>query len=249
MVDFTLKQYESLISSMGDYDIIPVKEYSIDKENYIILRHDIDEKPHNALLMATLESKYNMTSTYYFRSTPQSFDIDIIKKIDKMGHEVGYHYETLNQTNGDIKKAVKEFGTNLKMFRKIVPVDTVCMHGSPLGKYNNLDIWNEVTLKDFNLKCDPYLSIDFEKVQYFSDTGRTWKVTKSSVRDIVPNQKDYGVKTTQDLISFINSKKKDRIMILAHSQRWSCKNIDWCQELVGQNVKNVGKTFLRKRGK
>ncbi len=46
-----------------------------------MLRHDVDRKPHNALKVAEIEQEFNVSSTYYFRITRNSFDEEIIRKI------------------------------------------------------------------------------------------------------------------------------------------------------------------------
>ncbi len=35
----------------------------------VILRHDVDRKPENALKMAEIEREFDIPATYYFRST------------------------------------------------------------------------------------------------------------------------------------------------------------------------------------
>ena len=62
----------------------------------VVLRHDIDRKPMNALRMAELEYELGIQSTYYFRF-PCTFKPEIIRKIRDLGHEVGYHYEVLSK--------------------------------------------------------------------------------------------------------------------------------------------------------
>ena len=37
--------------------------------------------------------------------------------------------------------AICDFGRNLEKFRKFYPVKTICMHGSPLSKWDNRDLW------------------------------------------------------------------------------------------------------------
>ena len=49
-------------------------------------------------------------------------------------NEVGYHYEVLSKAKGDYEKAVELFEQELKEFRKIVDVKTICMHGSLLSR-------------------------------------------------------------------------------------------------------------------
>ena len=43
-MDFTLTKYEDLLNALGDYRIIPVREYDLTIPRFIILRHDLDKK-------------------------------------------------------------------------------------------------------------------------------------------------------------------------------------------------------------
>ena len=60
-----------------------------------------------------------------------------------MGHEIGYHYEDLAMAKGNYEKAILSFEQNLAKLRHIVPVETICMHGSPLSKFDNRKIWEK----------------------------------------------------------------------------------------------------------
>ena len=64
----------------------------------VVLRHDIDRRPENALRMAELEHESGIQSTYYFR-VPYTFKPDIIGKIHDLGHEIGHHYGVLSKAN------------------------------------------------------------------------------------------------------------------------------------------------------
>ena len=72
-MDFTLRGYEELCATLLDSGYIPLTVYSYlrpgrQKNNkLVVLRHDIDRKPENALWMAELESELGIQSTYYFR--------------------------------------------------------------------------------------------------------------------------------------------------------------------------------------
>lgn len=57
----------------------------------VILRHDVDERPQNALKMAHIEYRLGIRATYYFRILKISNDPDVIAEIVRMGHEIGYH--------------------------------------------------------------------------------------------------------------------------------------------------------------
>ena len=74
----------------------PLAQASGWSHSLLILRHDVDLLPHNALAMAQLEHDLGICGTYYFRIVPESFDVGVIEKIAEMGHEVGYHYEDVD---------------------------------------------------------------------------------------------------------------------------------------------------------
>ena len=169
------------------YHVVTVREF-LKKESegkLIALRHDVDEQPQNALKMAQAENSLGVCATYYFRRVPKSDHPGIIRQIASMGHEIGYHYEDLSKTEGDMDKAIESFRTNLEYFRQYYPVKTVCMHGSSSSKYDNKDIWSHVSLSDFGLIGEPYLSFDFDRVFYMTDTGYAWDGGKYAVRDKV----------------------------------------------------------------
>ena len=93
------------------YEFICFKdyEYSVNRvlnNQCVVLRHDIDRFPHNALKMAHLEYLLEIRGTYYFRIVPESFDVAIIEKIAELGHEIGYHYEDLDLVRGNSSKVI-----------------------------------------------------------------------------------------------------------------------------------------------
>ena len=226
-MDFSLSRYKDLCAELLDSGYIPLTVYSYlrfrrqnNNNRLVILRHDIDRKLGNALRMAELEHELGSQSTYYFRF-PYTFKPEIIRKIHDLGHEVGYHYEVLSKANGDYEKAVELFEQELSEFRKIVDVKTISMHGSPLSKYDNRDLWKRYDFKDFGIVGEAYLSI--KDVNYFSDTGRSgnWK---NKMRDFMMNNNNnnlISVNATDELIRLIKSGRAERLYILAHPERWS----------------------------
>ena len=99
----------------------------MDETHYFIRWHDL-----------IFTCSYN----YYFRFKKGVYDPEIMTGIFNLGHEIGYHYEVLSETKGDSDKAIKLFEKQLSEFRQIIPVNTICMHGSPMYKWNELDLWN-----------------------------------------------------------------------------------------------------------
>ena len=248
ILDFTLKKYEKLCEAIVSSEYSPMK-----METYfelqrpvgsITLRHDVDRMPENALKMAEIENRYNIKSTYYFRTRPDVFIPSLIKKIADLGHEIGYHYEVLDTADGNFEKAIKIFEEDLSRFREICNVKTICMHGNPLSKWTNKDLWGEYNFEDFGIIGEPYLSIDYTLVTYFTDTGRAWNESRYSVKDVIDsktNQAAGRIKNTDHLIEIIKEGNFEQICILVHPNRWNDNRLEWLKELIGQNVKNVGK--------
>jgi len=127
------------------------------------LRHDVDARKFNSLRAAQIEAEMGIVGTFNFRIVTQSFDPDVIKQIADLGHEIGYHYEDFSIAKGDYDQAIKSFEQNLAKLRHIVPVETICMHGSPLSKYDNRKLWEIYNYRRFGLIGEPYFDLDFSK--------------------------------------------------------------------------------------
>lgn len=167
--DFTLAAYQELIESLMDnYKIITVQQYFALKEQapYVVMRHDVDRRPQNALRMAELEAEMRVASTYYFRKS--SYNEHIALDLHLWGHEVGYHYEVMDKARGDIGLAHAIFNSELEILRAWVPVKTCAAHGNPLTKYNNREFFEYFDPEQFGLIGQA------EKVggEYITDTGR-----------------------------------------------------------------------------
>lgn len=242
-MDFTLSKYSELLDALKAYDF-----------EQFILRHDVDLKPTNSLRTAQMEAEKGMHGIYYFRAVPESWDEEIIRLISLLGHEIGYHYESLATCNGDVDKAYEDLSRNLEALRAIVPVQSICMHGSPRSPFDSKDIWKEYDYRALGIKNEPYLDTDFSQTFYLTDTGRRWDGYKVSVRDKIPQYQDLwndqGL-TFHSTNNIIAGLKKGiipkRLMLTIHPQRWNPFGITWCKELLLQNAKNVIKSFIVKK--
>ena len=256
----------------------------------IILRHDVDARKMNSLQTALLEKELGIAGTYNFRIVPESFDPGIIKQIADLGHEIGYHYEDVSSTAERqkceekgcttqdtrlreeelAKAAIENFKDNLERLREIVPVKTICMHGSPMSRWDNRLLWKYYDYRDFGLIGEPYFDVDFNEILYLTDTGRRWDGDSVNIRDkahgtghraqgveqraesgerrAVSEEQSatlYNLNSTFDIIDAAKeSRLPDKIMLTIHPQRWDNRPLPWIRELVWQNVKNVGKRFI-----
>ncbi len=296
-MDFTTRAFSALISTLQDsgYSLMPVESYiSLQPDNAVILRHDVDRKPEKSLETAEIENKLGVRGTYYFRAHPDSFDISVIRQIAGLGHEIGYHYEDLANAvkrtkvkrqkrlkpgirNEEelVKIAIENFRENLDMLRQVVPVKTICMHGSPLSSWDSRLLWKYFDYRDLGIIGEPYFDINLDNLLYLTDTGRRWDGDFVSVRDkgLVAREGYYNswkvkpvtgsalsmtsmgaalrsrhlYRSTSDIKHAIDCEAlPSRLMITLHPQRWSDSFTEWFAELLGQNIKNQVKYFMIK---
>lgn len=257
-MDFTRKKYRDLLTGLqsSGYESITYAAYCKGERpgRFVILRHDVDLLPCHSLEIARIEQEIGFKAVYYFRAVPESWDEKVISSIADMGHEVGYHYESLTTCNGNVEEAYKDFCKNLQQLRELVQVDTICMHGSPRSPYDSKDIWKTYDYKDLDIIGEPYLSTDFSEMLYLTDTGRRWDGYKVSVRDKIKgfqeewNAKGWSFHATDDIVRALSENKlPNQLMITTHPQRWHNFGSGWVKELVMQNLKNIVKaTIVRK---
>lgn len=263
MIDFTFNTYLQLLQALrtGGYSFYTFREYAtgaITSEKWVVLRQDVDARPENSLKMAQLQAGNGVRSSYYFRKVKQSYDEGIMRQIADLGHEVGYHYETMDSQNGNREKAYAEFCTTLEEFRKVVDVQTVSMHGSPLSPYDNRELWRHYDYSKLGIVGEPYFDLDFNRVFYITDTGRCWDGHRFNVRDKATSENPVTnpdflhrrYHSTSDIIGAVLAGDFPRqAMFNIHPQRWNNECWPWFRELVQQNVKNMGKLLLVMRQK
>ena len=225
-MDFTIKTYEHLLTALKEsgYIFQTFAEFiESPAEKAIVLRHDVDAKKWNSYRFAKIQAGMEIKGTYYFRMISKSFSKRVIREIATMGHEIGYHYETMNTSGGDVDEAYVEFCRKLEIFRKLVPIKTICMHGSPLSKYDNRSIWQKYNYKDLGIIGEPYFDIDFNQVLYLTDTGRRWNGDKVSFRDKVSdNFRHVGFDQAHDIR---NQKSEIRNQKLTQNSKLKTQNL------------------------
>ena len=197
----------------------------------------------NSLAFARIQAEHHVKGTYYFRAVLESWDETVIKEIHDLGHEIGYHYECLTTCNGNLEQGIKDFSANLNALRELAPVTTICMHGSPMSKYDSKDLWKTYSYRDYEIIAEPYFDVDFEKVFYITDTGRRWDGHKVSVRDKVETSIKRTFHTTDQIIDAAST-LPDQFMFTFHPLRWNDDKRLWAKELILQNTKNVVKKFF-----
>ena len=243
-MDFTLVKYQELLTAL--------------KKNGISfkLRHDVDRLPYNSLRTAQIEAEFGLSATYYFRMVSESYDESVIKSILGLGHEIGYHYESLTTCNGDIEAAYDDFCRNLDKLRTVAPISSICMHGSPRSKWDSRDLWNHYDYHALGIEHEPYFDTDFASTLYLTDTGRRWDGYHVSVRDKVPVFQEWWESqglvfhSTDDIIRQLNDVKSPlctsglSLLITTHPQRWNPFGAEYVKEYGLQTLKNLIKRIV-----
>jgi hypothetical protein len=207
-MDFTLTKYRILLDSLVQqgYSFQTFEEFlSEPAQKAVILRHDVDKRPLNSLVVARIENELNIRASYHFRISQGVFDNETVEQIVLLKHEIGYHYEDLNHAVNNsesihkkndsskgflLETAFNSFQKNLDSMRKYYPVKVISMHGQPMSKFDNRLIWKYYDYRDEGIICEPYFDIDYSKVLYLTDTGRKWKRDKANLRDRYSKIKD-----------------------------------------------------------
>ncbi len=229
MKDFTLQAYRAYLQAIAArFGSTVLFRDLVGHElpaTFCALRHDVDRKPHRALAMARLEKELGLVASYYFR-VPYTFDVQVIKEIEAMGHEVGYHYENLSETNGNVDKALMDFGNKLEQLRSVARVTTCCMHGRPLKPYDNRDMWRDpvrhALLKErFGMRGELYLDIDYTDIAYINDTGRNWTTGRANRRDHVNSMVPADFASGVELLKYFSERPHHRLVFQIHPERWT----------------------------
>jgi hypothetical protein len=252
-LDFTLDKYSELCREIinSGYKIITVSDLIQNPDTaqpVLVMRHDVDRMIGRALRMAELEKSLGITSTYYFRKAGFSRP-SAIQSIAGMGHEIGFHYEVLDEARGDHMLAMELFREELARLRNIVNgVDTACMHGNPLTKWLNRDLWDHFNFHEAGIKGEAYLSV--KNVYYLSDTGRIWDMSRK-MKDMLPYalpvDKAQGTRiiSTDDVINVVKTKEFPRFYLTIHPERWSYNIATWILDQTRDTGMNAAKQILR----
>jgi hypothetical protein len=249
-MDFTQAKYVSIIEAAlgAGYRVCSIRDWYDDpvKQGRVLLvRHDVDRQPWNALEMARNEHARGVRTSYYFRSLPCSFVPEVITGIRDLGHEIGYHYEDWSLARFDKARAIEMFDTNLKRLREFAPVSSIAMHGSPLSRESNLSIWKHCDFRDWGV-IDAIESLDFKGFASFTDAGRTFGQTGANLRDYLRGEDRIDdVHSSDDLAAFLRTGRYERVHIGVHPERWNDSALPWARQWAFDFAANSVKRGLK----
>lgn len=184
-VTFTHAAFEEFCTAIAAWPVYPVERWLSTEPSpqppCVILRFDVDYREAHALELATIAARHGIHGSFYFRHQADGFDFPVIERIHALGHEIGYHFETLDTAQGDVDRAAVLFLDHLADLRAAgFTVRTVAAHGSrptaPTYRANlDLLVRRPELIAQAGLLGETTLSIDFARMTYVSDANWRWR--------------------------------------------------------------------------
>jgi len=258
---FVYKQWDGFCRKLKDNGFASVSAATILKAKpdkpFLVLKHDVETNPSKALRLAQIESDYSHKGSYYVQAylLNNKKNIDILKQIQELGHEVSYHHNVMDSNKGNINKAVEEFQRNIELFEKnSFSVQTVCQHGNPVinrdGYSSNRDFFRNAKVAQL-YKHISEMMVNFksridENYKYISDAGYRWKIIFDPENNDVVNseEKDITLGSLDEIMNVLKS--ENSVIISTHPHRWH-SNIVTAQakDIVFKSIKYSTKCMLK----
>lgn len=258
---FVYKQWDNFCRKLKDNGFASVSAATILKikpdKPFLVLKHDMETNPLKALRLAQIESKYSHKGSYYAQAylLNDSKNIDILKQIKELGHEVSYHHDVMDSNKGDIYKAVEEFQRNIELFENNdFLVQTVCQHGNPIidrdGYSSNRDFFRNAKVAQLYEHISEIM-VNFksrinEDYKYISDVGYGWKIIFDPENNDVVNseEKDIALENLDKVLDVIKS--KNSVIVCTHPHRWHSNVVSaQAKEIVFKSIKYSTKCMLK----
>lgn len=256
---FVYSAWDEFCKNLKDKGLvsIPACEVKSSADAYLVLKHDIENNVKRSYRLAEIEKKYGHRGSYYVHAylLEDTKNVDMLKKMQDMGHEISYHYDVMDSNHGDIDSAIIEFEENKKKFEACgFKLHTVCQHGNPVvervGYSSNRDFFrNEKVQKIFPELAD--IMVDFKKKYatdyvYYSDAGRRFNMIFDPINNDIINSDDKNIpyENLNQLIQKIN--KNSRVIISTHPHRWTESVFEYiCKEKVFKIIRRLAKIALK----
>lgn len=231
---FIYKKWDDFCKNLSDANrkSIPACEVESDLNEYIVLKHDVETDVTRALELAKIENKYGHRGSYYVQAylMYERKNIDILRQIQQMGHEVSYHYDVMDSNKGNVENAIIEFEKNRMIFeKKGFRIITVCQHGNPVlervGYTSNRDFFRNKKVSALYPNIADIM-VDFKskyqtEFMYYSDVGRRFSMIFDPINNDRINSDGRNIKY-EDLNEVFDVIKKSKNVILStHPHRWT----------------------------
>lgn len=258
---FMYKQWEVFCKKLNDDGVNSITATSVLKNKqdfpFLILKHDVETNPAKALKLAQIEHKYSHKGSYYVQAylLENKKNIEVLKRIQDLGHEVSYHHDVMDSNKGKLEKAKLEFQKYVDLFEKYgFPIETVCQHGNPViereGYTSNRDFFRDASLA-LNYNYITEIMVNFKNrvkvdYKYISDAGYGWKIIfDPENNDIVKSdEKNISLEDLDEVIKVINS--GNSVFVSTHPHRWQSNVVNaQINDIIFRIIKRTAKLVLK----
>ncbi len=256
---FVYKKWNDFCQKLSDGGVqsIPAKEVKPDKEKYVVLKHDVETDVAKAFKMAQIEQKHGHRGSYYVQAYLMSDEknVEMLKKMQEMGHEISYHYDVMDSSKGDLGKAIAEFDANVKVFENNgFYLKTLCQHGNPIvervGYTSNRDFFRSEKVQSLYPNMSDIM-VDFKRKYktdylYFSDAGRHFQMIFDPINNdrVKSDDKNVLYKDTDALLKALS--RDGGNIISTHPHRWTKSAFKYVfKTFLFKAIKTVAKILIK----
>jgi len=171
---------------------------AIGKDEFVIMRHDVEFSIDRAYKMSLVESEEKFVSTYFVQITNNSYNafskrsIDMLKDMAKRGHTIGLHYHL----NGQLDPVLVRDGVRdqLRIMSEMLGMDvnSYSFH-RPVKEvyYYNISIPYTINAysKEFFTFADNVKEDDVLEVKYIADSKHRWNYGYPDYETLMKNKK------------------------------------------------------------
>ena len=255
---FVYKKWEQFCKNLilHNRQSIPACEVADKPVGYLVLKHDVETNVPNAYHMAKIEQKYEHRGSYYVQAylLDNKENVRLLNEMQKMGHEISYHYDVMDSCKGNLEKAIAEFNDNKRKFEKYgFFLKTVCQHGNPvverIGYTSNRDFFrNEKvqalypSISDIMVNFKEMYKTDYT---YYSDAGRQFKMIYDPLSNDLFDSEDRNI-VYQNLDAVLASFGNENVIISTHPHRWTNSKVLYlCKDGVFKLIRYIAKILIK----
>lgn len=242
---FSFDKWEEFCRELSKNKIYSIPAYKIGlaRNRYLVLKHDVETDVRKAYTLACIENKYSQCGSYYVQAylLENLENVEMLKKMQAMGHEISYHYDVLDSCKGNVDDAIKEFNDNFSMFnRNGFECVTVCQHGNPVvervGYHSNRDFFRNEKVRELFPNVSDIMVNYKEKYEtdyiYFSDAGRKFKMIFDPINNDIYKSDDKNVAYDNlDLLLNEIIYNSNNNIISTHPHRWTKSKVRYVVKL------------------
>lgn len=178
--DFTLSHYREILAlAVSKLEFCDFLNYSQAEKPAVIWRHDLDLSVSSALKIAEVEAEFGISSTYFilphspFYNLLEKENVESVKKIIQLGHQVGLHFDSHFYGIGSESQLEQELLNEKALLDRIFGTDI---------KSFSFHLTNEFTMKcekyEYAGLVNAYASYFKTNARYCSDSYGLWRFSR-----------------------------------------------------------------------